>query len=267
LAYALDDSFRKACDSASVSSPDEIYKVFAACKSSDDEAVRKLFAHYRKFAKPTGLGYPGGLGPKTFIAYAKGTYGIQVDLDMAVRLREIWHETYPEMRDYFRWINDNCIDPINPAKIVETVDEETGEVRQREQSKYAYTTPFGMYIAGQPYCSVANGAALQAFSAEGAKLSVFNVIRACYDVSQCSILYGRMRPTAFIHDEIFGEVPEECASDLCMEAARIMVNSMMVVTPDVQAKAQPCLMRRWSKEAESVFDKEGRLIPWEPKKK
>lgn len=262
LAYALDKPFRAACE-GKVSNADDIYEVFVACKDHKDEKVRALFKHYRKFAKPTGLGYPGGLGPKTFIAYAKGTYGISVDLETATALREIWFETYPEMRDYFKWVNSNCVDQFNAPR----VNEDTG----KSQDRYAYTTPFGMLISGQSYTSVANGAGLQAFSAEGAKLSVFNLIRACYDASQYSILYGRMKPMAFIHDENLGEVPEATIDgigphDLCAEASRIMVNAMRVVTPDVEARAQACLMRRWQKEAEPVFDKNGRLTVWEPKK-
>lgn len=247
LAYSLDANFRRACDEAGVKNSTEIYGAFVRCSDKNQsEPVRKFFKHYRTFAKPTGLGYPGGLGPKTFIAYAKGTYGIEVDLTMATQLRDIWHSTYPEMRAYFRWISDCCQDPFN-------------------DDKYAYTTPFGMYRAGCDFCAAANGAALQAFSAEGAKLSVFSVVRACYDPSLCSILYGKMKPMAFIHDEILGEVPEDCAHELCMEASRLMVESFREVTPDVAVKAQPVLMVRWNKSAEPVFGADGRLKPWEPK--
>lgn len=249
LAYALDVSFRAACDGSGVTSPQEIYAAFAKCNDkTQTEPVRKFFAHYRKFAKPTGLGYPGGLGPKTFIQYAKGTYGIEVDLAMATQLRDIWHSTYPEMKAYFRWVTDCCVDPFN-------------------EDKYAYTTPMGMYRAGADFCSCANGAALQAFSAEGAKLAVFSVVRACYDPALCSILYGKMKPLAFIHDELLFEAPLEEAHELSMAASEIMVDAFKVVTPDVAVKAQPVLMERWNKLAEPVFGADGRLKPWKPAKK
>ncbi len=150
------------------------------------------------------------------------------------------------MKAYVRWVSDSCVDPFN-------------------EDRYAYTTPFGMYRAGADYCSCANGAALQAFSAEGAKLAVFNVIRACYDPTACSILYAKARPMAFIHDEILGEVPEAEAHELCNAMSEIMVDSFRVVTPDVAVKAQPVLMERWNKSAEPVFGQDGRLKVWKPK--
>lgn len=258
LAFALDDKFRAACSAAGASTADEIYEAFAKCKTHEDDAVKALYKKYRKFAKPTGLGYPGGLGPKTFIEFAKSPYGVDVTEEEAKELRRIWHETYPEMQMYFDWITKNCVDPWN----VDKEDKETG----RPITQYAYTTPFGMYIAGAAFCGIANGCGLQAFSAEGATMAVFNVVRACYDSTVGSIIFGKVKPIAFIHDEILFEVPEcETTHEMCYEVGKIMEDSFKIVTPDVACKAQPVLMRKWNKEAEPVFDKNGRLIPWEPK--
>ena len=44
-----------------------------------------------------------------------------------------------------------------------------------------------------------------------------------------------------------------------------MVKSMQKVLEGVNIKAEPCLMLRWDKRAEAVFDKENKLVPWEPK--
>lgn len=253
LAYNLDDNFRNACDKAGASHPDQIFAAFSKCKKHESKEIVDFYNKYRKFAKPTGLGYPGGLGAETFIAYAKATYGVVVDsIASAKQLKNIWLETYPEMKQYFEWISKSCVDPFN--------------VGHDGSTKYAYSTPMGMYRAGADYCAAANGASLQALSAEGAKLAVFNVIRACFDSSIGSILYGKVRPIAFVHDEILGEVPESSeAHDLVYEVANIMVYAMQVVTPDVVARAQPVLMRRWDKKAEPVFDKNNRLTVWLPK--
>lgn len=257
LAYALDASFKSACDAAQARTPEAIYDAFAKCKSHSNDEVKALFKKYRKFAKPTGLGYPGGLGAKTFVAFAKGSYGVAVTEEEAATLKEIWKSTYPEMQMYFDWITKNCVDPWNEPDF----DEETG----KETAKFAYTTPFGMYIAGARFCAIANGAGLQAFSAEGAKLAVFNVVRACYDSSVGSILFNVVKPIAFIHDEILFEVPEcSVAHEMCYAVGGIMEESFKVVTPDVACKAQPVLMRRWNKDAEPVFDRDGRLVVWEP---
>ena len=249
LAYYLDDPFHEACKDEGCTDPSDIYAAFTRCRNSPDEAVREFFAHYRKFAKPTGLGYPGGLGPETFVTYAHGTYGVECDVALAGELREVWYRAFPEMKLYHAWINDSCEDPLHT-------------------DKYAYTTPMGMYRAGASYCAAANGAGLQSPSAEGALLAVCAVAEATYaDVA--SPLYTedadpKHRPLLFIHDEIIGEARIDCAHEVAHEVSRIMVESMRLVTPDVAVKAEPVLMLRWSKSAEAVFEND-RLIPWTPK--
>jgi len=172
---------------------------------------------------------------------------VVVDLETAKRLRDIWFDTYPEMRPYFAWVTSDCKDP-------------------RNAEKYAYVSPLGMYRAGASYCACANGAALQTPSAEGAKLAVFRVVRACYDPTLGSCLYG-CKPLAFIHDEIIVELPQdEFVHERANEVGRLMVEAMGEIMPDMTIKANPCLMERWNKDAEPVFDDKGRLTIWRPKK-
>ena len=42
-----------------------------------------------------------------------------------------------------------------------------------------------------------------------------------------------------------------------------MVAEMKKYVPDVKVKAEPALMRFWTKEAEAKYDASGRLIPWD----
>lgn len=265
LAYHLSPEFQGfANQSTQAQTPKEIWQVFhEAAKTPESKAFCK---HFRTFAKPTNLGYPGGLGPETFIAYAKGTFGITVDLQLATRLRELWMLTLPEMPDYFRWIKEQCIDHRNGPKI--KIDDEGREIRQ---DLFAYTTRFGLHRAGATFCAAANGAGLQSPSAEGATLALFNVQRACFDPEMGSILYGTsdcgpvVRVINFIHDELLCEVKwDEQTTPRVNEIARIMVEAMRQVTPDVTPRATACLMNRWYKEAEPVFDGNGNLLPWEP---
>ena len=92
----------------------------------------------------------------------------------------------------------------------------------------------------------------QALAADGAKLALYALMRAGYRVA------------AFIHDEVLVEVPERAD---CREAAddisRIMVESMRLVCPDVAIRTEYAVMRRWSKDAKAVYDKDGRLLPYE----
>jgi len=240
LAIHLSPEFRIICETEGIAlDSDAVYKLF---KDTKTEAW-DFYNHYRTFAKPVGLGYPGGLGPDTFRMIAKRDYGMIVDKELAITLRNIWFNTYPEMRTYFDWVNEQN-DPMN-------------------EGKYVYLTPFGVKRVGCSFCSIANGAALQSPAAEGAKLAVWEVTRASYDPEMGSILLGSY-PLAFIHDEIWGETPEdEFSGKRACEVGRIMVECMSKVVRDVPVKVEPKLMRRWSKDARTVFDNQGNLIVWE----
>ncbi len=269
IAYNTDEQFRNICDKQGVTSPDDIYEVFVGLKGSDEENVRKFFKHYRTLAKPTGLGYPGGLMPKTFVAYAKGTYGVEIDIKTATLLRDVWLAVFPEMNEYFDFINKDCEDERNSPRLVKWRNED-GEEKTRQQSVYAYSTPYGLYRAGCDYCAAANGMGLQSPSADGALTGLLNVVRACYDPAMQSILYDdgdgpACRPVAFIHDELICELREdEIMHERAEAVSEIMVAAMKQVTPDVVARVENALMRRWNKAAESVFDDEGTLQVWTP---
>lgn len=242
LAATLDPEFRAAVEGAS---PDEIYHGFLTLKRSDDLSHREFYKHWRGFAKPTGLGYPGGLGPATFCDYARATFGIDVKLDVAESLRAVWFRTYPEMRAYFEWVSRQT-DPRNIGL-------------------FAYRTPFGMYRVGCTYTEIANGMCMQSPTAEGAKAAVFRVVRACFDPAEESCLFG-CHPVNFIHDEMLVEIPDDAHREVrAMEVSRLMVESIRkTVLKDVEVRAEPALMRRWYKDAEPVRDANGRLVPWEP---
>lgn len=233
LAYYLDANFRSACDENGADR-EAVYRAFLAFKVHLNPKGRAFFKHYRTLAKPTGLGYPGGLGPETFVAYAKAVYGIVVDLQTATVLRDLWHQAYPEMRGYFDWISRSCVDPRNTGL-------------------YSYLSPCGAYRAGASYCAASNGAALQTPAAEGAKIALWNLER------------GGFVAVAFIHDEVLFEVPcdLEEANDAVIDATEIMVDSMRMVLPDVQVKCEAKLMSRWFKEAEPIYEN-GLLQIWKP---
>lgn len=224
---------------------ENLYLKFVALKKGTEEQ-QAYYDHWRTLAKPTGLGYPGGLGPDTFITYAKGTYGVIVTREEAVRLREIWHATFPEMKDYFSWVNSECA---------------TGE------QDYWYASPAGMLRNHCSYCACANGAALQTPAAEGGKLALFTTVRKCFDPSQKSLLYG-CRPWGWIHDQMIVSAPDDGWNhERAGEIQNDMVSCMKKVIPDVAVRTEACLMRRWAKGAKPKFDQDGRLIVWEPKQK
>lgn len=269
IAYNTDIEFKRICDDAGVATPDDIYAVFIALKTADDQKVRKFFKHYRTLAKPTGLGYPGGLMPQTFIKYAKASYGIVIDLDTATLLRNVWLRIFPEMERYFNHINEQCEDTRNSPRIVKFFDDD-GNEKTRKQKVFAYSTPLGLYRAGCDYCAASNGIGLQSPAAEGALMGLLNVSRACYDPDMGSILYDDVqgptcRPVAFIHDEILCEIRNDTLMTERAEAIeKIMVDAMRIITPDVAARTEVALMERWDKAAESERDLTGQLKIWKP---
>jgi DNA polymerase I-like protein with 3'-5' exonuclease and polymerase domains len=237
LALNLHDGFAK---EAADMNPDEAYQFFKDKEASDPE----FYGHWRKFAKPVGLGFPGGLGADTFVTFAAGVYDVVVTHAEAQELKEIWLDTYPEMVDYFDWVNKYAKDPEDPLA-------------------YCYESPMGMWRARASYCATANGKGLQTPAAEGAKIAIFKVFCACNTPGD--LLYGT-RPWGFIHDEIDANVlDDELAGKKADRIAEIMVDSMQMVFPDVPVGAEPALMRRWDKRAKEVRDEDGNLLVWEPK--
>jgi hypothetical protein len=268
IALATDPDFRDAAlDEIDLSDRDGAYDLFMSLK--DDPDTKAYFKHYRTFAKPTGLGYPGGLGPDTFVAYAKATYKLDVSRDTAVSLREVWKSTFPEMNEFFNHINKSCIDEFNgPRKrLVKKKDPETGEVNLVEEwvDRYRYETPMGLHRMACDYCAACNGLGLQSPSAEGALLADYELAKACWLPG--GELHGKVFPLMFIHDEEVGEIeidtPERMTYLLSL-ASQIMVDSMRLVTPDVKASATPVLMTRWDKYVDPAYDNDGNLIAVDP---
>lgn len=243
LAANLDHHFGSSVAGAS---KDSVYAAFLKCKTDPDADVRKFFKHYRTFAKPTGLGYPGGLGPATFVDYAFKTYGVEVTEDQAVRMRELWFETRPEMKPFFKWVEQAC---KNPA---------TGQ--------FDYVTSMGMRRAGCSFTAAANGSGMQSDSAEGVKLALYQIWRSCVDPTQDSILLG-CRPLVFMHDEVIVEVPvtePQLMDAQATEVARILKLGVSQVITRVKIGAAPVMMINWDKSAEAVYDEDGYLTVWTP---
>lgn len=282
LAYEFDEGFRGAVNEECGGLPDPrvLYDLFSFCK--DHPKASKIFKHYRKFAKPTGLGYPGGLGAETFVAYARATYGVEVDRDTAEQLKEIWKSTFPETRQFFEYINNSLLDPRHPFREIE---QEDGRVKK--MGGYRYVSPLGMIRSNCDYCAACNGVGLQTPSAEAALNGVIACKRAETDPSLGEIVGlvgvdGRplLRSANFVHDENIGIVrgvvrdgltypgevhPGVTTEMLVRRVADIMVGSFNAVLPEVPIKAEPVLMRRWAKEAEPVYASDGSLQVWAPK--
>lgn len=245
--------FVQACrDEGVLTDPVARYDAFMECKTHSEEAVRKMFKHWRTFAKPVGLGFPGGLGPATMIDFAWATYEVRMTEKQASEAREVWRQTYPEMVRYFKWV-ESQVDEYNSG---------SGE------RLHQYVTPLGMVRRGATFCSVANGFAMQSPGAEAMKMALIPLARECYDATQQSVLFG-CRPIAFVHDQVIGETTAGDGvlwHDQCMRVAEIICDTAKIVLPDVKLRCDEAhLTSVWSKRSVPTFGPDGRLIPWVPK--
>jgi hypothetical protein len=226
------------------------------------DAVKNRAKHFRTMAKPTGLGYPGMLGPRTFMTFAKTTYGVEVTFEEATELRNMWRAIYPEAMEMKDWVEGQKFGKKYIADLGKQVD------------TYAYETPgFGRFRAHATYNAAANGMFMQSLSADGAKLAGCWIARAMYGGLPANhpwrILEG-CRILAFIHDEYITELPDdEWVTERALLIAHIQCLAMKQVMPDItfsinagdfpdadaKPSVEPALMYAWTKAADPVWER------------
>jgi hypothetical protein len=166
---------------------------------------------------------------------AKIVYGVDMTEPQAKEFRDMWHNTYPEMRAFFNWVNEQGV--------------------PNSKQFYAYVTEgFNRFRNNATYCATSNGKAMQSLSADGAKRGVCNLARACaggFDSDNIYHYLGDCQHMAFIHDENIVAFPDDAfATERAYIASALMVDSMGYHMPDVLVGAEPALMTLWTKSAE-----------------
>lgn len=210
----------------------------------------------RQAAKPVNFGYPGGLGPLAFVAYAY-SYSLsymktrlRFSIEEATALKEAWLAAYDEMPAYFRWVKMELDHGHTLEQFV------SGRIRHIDKVTKGFNTLF------------------QGLTADGAKYAAWCLCMAAYTgrapkgapgpVRTAAETFYGCRPVLFLHDEILCEVPDDGYAHERAEAqATIMQWAMSRHTPDIRARAKPVLMRRWLKGAKQTYDAQGRLVPTE----
>jgi hypothetical protein len=208
------------------------------------------FDDLRQTSKVANFGLPGGLGAAKLVLFARKTYGVDLGKgqgeDAAVRaakeLKARWLAQWPEMSDYFRYINGLKAPNGDWYNLTQLFSE-----RRR---------------GGARYTAACNGF-FQGLGADATGEGGWLVCKACYvDVS--SPLFG-CRPCNYVHDDMLVEVPNnDKAHDAAEELARLFIKGINRWLPDVPATAKPLLTHVWSKKAKRVVGPDGRLVPWKP---
>jgi DNA polymerase I-like protein with 3'-5' exonuclease and polymerase domains len=225
-------------------------------------------ASKRQAAKAANFGFPGMMGAAKFVV-AKRKEGMRVcelthadgacgeskalewkgkptDFPLCVRcleeaeaLRRYYLEMWPEVRLYWEWVMQN-MDP----------GDESLEQFISKRRRAGLTGPSGANTL------------FQGLAADGAKRAVIALTEEMY-LDRSSPLYGS-RLVVFAHDETILEVPEATAHEAAHRQAEVMIAKMKEVVPGVRVTAEPALMRKWLKGAETKYNEAGRLVPWEP---
>lgn len=206
-------------------------------------AVKAKIKRARDCAKVANFGLPGGLGAQSLVDYARATYGVIIGFEDAQILKRQWLDTWPEMQQYFSYVN--------------------AQIGFDGNSKVAQFWS-GRVRGNIGYCDGCN-TFFQGLAADCSKLALFRIAYEMYCCPESTLYLSRL--VAFIHDEFFHETPLNKLHDAAHRTAEIAVKAMKEICPDVLHEAEPAACLRWYKEAEPKYNEEGKLIPWEPKLK
>jgi len=244
-------------------------EMLARVKAGDKEAKG-----LRTCAKPVNFGVPGLMGPPKIALTARkqgirfcelagkatrcGEHGRETSwkgrtisptcsacLDLAIEFHRMYFAAYPEVKDYHQ-LTIELARRCDRGDRSEPVESMGRGMLRLEKSANAVSNHF-----------------FQNLAAQGAKHALWRLSKEAH-TDTTSVLWGTCRPVAFIHDEIVAEVREDVAHEVAEQMTAVMLDAMREYVPDVRVGAEPCLMRRWYKDAKLVRDAGGRLVPWEP---
>jgi DNA polymerase-1 len=163
-------------------------------------------------------------------------------IEVATELRNGWFEQWPEIREYFKWVKAH--DGVSDGYA--TIE-----------------SPGTGYLRGGLNASSLANHSFQHLAAKGAKHALWKTSRECY-TDPASPLWST-RPVIFAHDEILSEIPWIRRHEGAHRQAQIQRDAMREFVPDVYCGAEPAIMRRWFKEADTLIDPAtGKLAPWSP---
>lgn len=193
--------------------------------------------------------------------------GFKLTEEEAQKYCDDWANTFPEIKRYFSEIvSDGYIEDDAERAAAESSDEtydDGGDIisvfditkqSASRQKSYKNSNLVGMWRVKSTRNAVLNFP----FQSLAAVISK----RALWLVYKDSLVQG-YKITNFIHDEIIVECREEVANDVAKSVQKLMLQAAHEIIPEMLMKAEPAIMRRWSKDAEPAFDANGRLIPFE----
>lgn len=193
----------------------------------------------RTGAKGMNFGFPGGLGAKSFPAFAWRAYKFRITEAEVAQRKEEWLAALPEFRPYHRFIGETYESGVRHL------------FTNRLRGRVTFTAAANSYFQG--------------LGADVCGGSLWAVTKACY-VVRSSYLYGS-RPVNFMHDSVLTETDVRNVHDALREQDRLMCEGGAPYLPDVPPKADGKAMMRWSKDAARITrdgTKNGEVVAWSP---
>jgi DNA polymerase-1 len=206
------------------------------CENPYPWLTKGLMKSSRQMAKAANFGFPGGLGAKRFVDYARDSYGVVLTEEQARRLQQNWRKTFPENNVYRQYI----------------------ESLSRGDS-FAITHASGMIRSDCLYTDASNNL----FQGRAALMSTRALIVAVNECLTPGTVLSGCKPYAFVHDEILIAAPLSRASAVAKRLREIMRAAGKEICPDVRSDAPPAFAFRWYKAMEEVWDGDT-LLPWVP---
>lgn len=214
----------------------------------------------RRLAKVANFGLGGGMGAEALKAnFHAEMPDMEMTLAECAGIIEGWHEAWPEMALFFKYVANLAEDGSDYGEVVQLF---SGRIR----SNATYTERCNSFFSG--------------LAGDGAKDALWEVCCESYLENPWgdgpTALFGS-RPCGFIHDEILLEAgDDDTLTAVGKRLSEVMCRVMQRWVPDVPITATAAAMRRWSKKADTVYvdengnlskDGTGRLIAWEDRPK
>lgn len=204
------------------------------------ELKAKFDSEARALGKVFNYGGLGGMGAAKLAVAARKQANLPLTLEQSKQYQRIWKTTYPEIPLMFDLANRT----LDGKEYATTVHLKSGRMR------------------GRLFYSQLLNSEFQPLASDIGRAAMFRISQECYSVKS-SPLYGS-RPVIWLHDESFLEVPIECAHEAAYRQAQIMVETAEEWCDGlIKWSAQPALMTRWTKAADTKLDASKRLIPWD----
>jgi len=244
----------------------------------------------RQCAKACNFGFPGGLGKKTFAAYARKSYNVYLSEERAGELKELWLDAFPEMRLYMADSLERRLDCCPPwegcssgiaagmfKRIIAGELKKDGTPYAPKMKRWAFETALPLiapHLAGEvdgSYKLLKKALAETIVTSTGrirsncsycqARNTPFQAMAAdgC-KIALYELIRAGYRVVNFIHDEFIIEILLEADLEAVgAHVKKIIVDAMKIVVPDVNIDAEFVFTDRWHKDAELVRDEQGKV--------